>query len=42
MRRRQAPGAEGRVPAMYRSPEAQAGMASSLDRVAAYVSALAA
>jgi uncharacterized protein YndB with AHSA1/START domain len=26
-----------RVPAMYRSPEAQAGMASSLDRFAAYL-----
>jgi uncharacterized protein YndB with AHSA1/START domain len=28
------------VPEMYRSPEAQAGMQSSLDRFAAYVSAL--
>jgi uncharacterized protein YndB with AHSA1/START domain len=31
-----------RVPAMFRSPEAQAGMASSLDRFAAHVAGLAA
>lgn len=28
---------QSRVPAMYRTPEAQAGMASSLDRFAAYL-----
>lgn len=28
---------QSRVPAMYRSPEAQAGMSSSLDRFAAYL-----